>query len=404
MPPMDASSPPTIDIEALGFDRGAHLLIKHALACVPVGATLRVLSYAPEFHAHISAWCRAQGHTVGCETEGCAHIVRGGYQVGRWRDAERCGRANPRAPRAVAEHPRATWGLAARGAMVEAGGPEWGFALDHKQEIWAEEAADLYRQAVAAQWNPETAVDWNAPFELPEEIEDAVVQVMTYLIENENAALLVPARFLGRVHPHFREIMQLLAIQIADEARHVEVFSRRARLKNREPALSTVGGQSSLKALFDEPDFSVAAFLLSVLGEGTFVNLLNFLHAHAPDPVTRQIARLAARDEAHHVAFGMGHLLYRLQQEPVLRVRFANAVEIRHDRLAATSGLNEEVFDALVLLAAGAWSPKAIAVGFERVRMLKAEMAEGRRLRLGKLGFEESVAARLSSLHTRNFM
>jgi hypothetical protein len=113
---MDASSPPTIDIEALGFDRGAHLLIKHALACVPVGATLRVLSYAPEFHAHVSAWCRAQGHTVGCETEGCAHIVRGGYQVGRWRDAERCGRANPRALEALAEHAEATWGLAARGA------------------------------------------------------------------------------------------------------------------------------------------------------------------------------------------------------------------------------------------------------------------------------------------------
>ncbi|HUL12311.1 MAG TPA: hypothetical protein VLU73_09095, partial [Methylococcaceae bacterium] len=130
----------------------------------------------------------------------------------------------------------------------------------------------------------------------------------------------------------------------------------------------------------------------------------NFLHAHAPDRVTRQIARLAARDEARHVAFGVGHLLYRLQQEPELRVRLANAVEIRYDKLSATSGLNEEVFDALVLLAAGGWSPKAIAVGFERVRMLKAEMAEGRRLRLGKLGFEESVAARLSSLHTRNFM
>ena len=49
-----------------------------------------------------------------------------------------------------------------------------------------------------------------------------------------------------------------------------------------------------------------------MLGEGSFINLLNFLHAHAPDPVTRQIARLAARDEARHVAFGMAHLEYRL--------------------------------------------------------------------------------------------
>ena len=94
---------------------------------------------------------------------------------------------------------------------------------------------------------------------------------MTYLIENENAALLVPARFLGQVHPHFREVMQLLAIQVADEARHVEVFTRRALLKRRRMGLSTVGGQASLKTLFDEPDFALASFLLSVLGEGTFL-------------------------------------------------------------------------------------------------------------------------------------
>ncbi|MGX2041887.1 hypothetical protein ACWJKU_17420 [Methylocaldum sp. MU1018] len=405
MPPMDASSPPTIDIEALGFDRGAHLLVKHALAGLPVGATLRVLSEAPEFRAHAAAWCRSQGHGASFDEDGSALIVRGGYQTGRWRGAERSGRSDPRSPDAVAEHAKAGWGLAARGSTVEAGGPEWGFALDRKHEIWADEAADLYRQALASQWDPDTAVDWSAPFELPDEVEDAVVQVMTYLIENENAALLVPARFLGRIHPHYREIVQLLAIQVADEARHVEVFTQRARLKGREPALSTAGGQLSLKTLVDEPDFSVAAFLLSVLGEGTFVNLLNFLHVHAPDPVTRRIARLAARDEARHVAFGMGHLFRRLNSEPELRARLANAVELRHDTLSAgAAGLNEEVFDALVLLAAGEWSPAAIAAGFERVQALKSEMAEGRRLRLCRLGFDEVEAERLASLHTRNFM
>lgn len=404
MLPMDASSPPTIDIEALGFDRGAHLLVKRALSRIPPGATLRVLSCAPGFEAHLAAWCRAQGHRLAEASGMRADIVRGGYQAGRWQGAERCGKADPREPEAVAERAESRWGLAARGATVESGGPEWHFPLDCKAEVWAEEAAELYRQALAAQWDPETAVDWNARFELPDTVEDAVVQVMTYLVENENAALLIPARFLGRLHPHYREIMQLLAIQVADEARHIEVFTRRARLKRREPALSTAGGQSSLKTLFDAPDFSIASFLLSVLGEGTFVNLLRFLHAHAPDPVTGQIARLAARDEARHVAFGMAHLLHRLRREPELRSRLANAVELRYDSLAATAGLNEEVYDALVLLAAGAWSPAAIALGFEAVQALQREMAEGRRLRLQKLGFEEDQARRLAHLHTRNFM
>ena len=72
-----------------------------------------------------------------------------------------------------------------------------------------------------------------------DEVEDAVVQVMTYLIENEQAALAVPARFLGRIHPHFREVAQFLAVQVADEARHMEVFSRRAVLHGRLPGTST---------------------------------------------------------------------------------------------------------------------------------------------------------------------
>ena len=54
---------------------------------------------------------------------------------------------------------------------------------------------------------------------------------MTFLIENETAALSIPSRFIAQLHPHFREVMQVLAIEAADEARHIEVFTRRALLK-----------------------------------------------------------------------------------------------------------------------------------------------------------------------------
>ncbi|HEX8923025.1 MAG TPA: hypothetical protein VF766_16235, partial [Pyrinomonadaceae bacterium] len=214
-----------------------------------------------------------------------------------------------------------------------------------------------------------------------------------------------PAKFLAQIHPHFREVMQLLAIQVADEARHVEVFTRRALLKGRgELGLSTVSGQTSLKTLLDEPDFSLAAFLLSVLGEGTFLNLLWFLEEHAPDPVTRRVAQLAAQDEARHVAFGMNHLQYQLALDQTLRHRLAAAIEQRHHVLSQTAGLNEEVFDALILLAAGAWTPEALAEGFDKVQHLKEEMHAGRTSRLVRLGFTQQEAETLSALHTRNFM
>ncbi len=399
-----ATSPSlTIDTEALGLDSGAHLLIKRALRELPPGGVLAVASRTPEFAVHLQGWCRAQGHALVFHN-GRAHITPGGAQAGRWRHAERAGEADASHAEAVAAHAKPSWGLAARGATVEAGGPDFHFALDSKRAIWADDIGHLYAQALAQQWNPDEAIDWSVAFDLPEDVEDAVVQVMTYLIENENAALLVPARFLGQVHPHFREVTQLLAIQIADEARHVEVFTRRALLKRGRMGVSTVGGLASLKTLFDEHEFAVASFLLSVLGEGTFVSLLRFLQEHAPDPLTRQIAKLTARDEARHVAFGMAHLEYQLAHDADLRGRLAIAVESRHDALAQTSGLNEEVFDALVLLAAGGWSPQEIAAGFDKVQVLKQDMASGREIRMNRLGFAHGDAKRLAALHTRNFM
>jgi hypothetical protein len=193
--------------------------------------------------------------------------------------------------------------------------------------VWTDRSTALYAQAVAAQWDPSTAVDWNAPIEHNPRVETAVVQVMTFLIENEDAALVVPARFLGQIHPHFREIQQFLAVTVADEARHIEVFTRRATMTGHELALSSVGGRASLQTLINEPDYATASFLLSVMGEGTFVSLLTFLERHAPDAVTRRVAHLARTDEVRHVAFSLAHLERHAQLEPDLRSRLAPAVE-----------------------------------------------------------------------------
>ncbi|WP_129774712.1 ferritin-like domain-containing protein [Peristeroidobacter soli] len=403
MDPTAASATPSIDTEALGLDEGALLLVRRALAQVPVGGNLLARGRAPNWELHLTAWCRQQGHAIQTSalSDGvCEAIVtRGPWAEGRWRDALTAGQSQLPAPSAKPE-----WGLAARGATVEAGSPAFNFTLSNRDELWATTADEIYAQGVAAQWDPQTAIDWDTPFEIDPEIEAAVVQVMTFLVENENAALIVPARHLGQLHPHYREVQQVLALQCADEARHVEVFTRRLGMRGRQPMLSTAGGQASLRTLLQAPDFSSATFLLSVLGEGTFVNLLSFLHEYGPDPVTRQICRLAARDEARHVAFGMAHLKYRLSVEPDYLARLQNAIEQRHEALAPTSGLNEEVFDALILIAAGSLTPAAIARGYAAVQRLKLDMAAGRKSRLLHLGFPADQAQRLADLHTRNFM
>lgn len=395
------SSP--LDLGFLGFDQGAHLLVRRALRAVEVGGRITVTGGAADLGPHLRAWARREGHGFAEVADRTAtwELVRGSAETDRWAGAERAGGAGPDG---IVARPPARWGLAARGSLVEAGGPETRFDFDDRDVVWADLAPRLYAHAAAAQWDPATAVDWAADAVLPAEIEAAVVQVMTYLVENEQAALVIPAGLLARVHPHFREVQQLLAVQAADEARHMEVFTRRALLYGGPMGTSSVGGRTSLATLLTEPDFSLASFLLSVLGEGSFLSLLAFLEKHAPDPVTAQVTRLARVDEARHVAFGVAHLEHQGTVDPTLRGKLRTAIERRHDVLADTAGLNADVFDALVVLAAGAWTPEAIARGHAAVQELHHAMDDGRRQRLARLGFPPDEAAELSALHTRNFM
>jgi TusA-related sulfurtransferase len=146
----ETSRPKIIDIEELGFDRGAHLIIKHALASVPKGESLGICGRAPELAIHLRAWCRSQGYKViWSEQKGdersvdelattsplIAWIVRDAAFAGRWRGAVRAGAPDPQEPGAVVEQPPGSWGLAARGARVEAGGPEFHFPLSFKAEV-----------------------------------------------------------------------------------------------------------------------------------------------------------------------------------------------------------------------------------------------------------------------------
>lgn len=156
--------------------------------------------------------------------------------------------------------------------------------------------------------------------------------------------------------------------------------------------------------MIDESDLTVSGLLLSVLVEGSFLSLLSFLHQHAPDPITRKIARQVGQDGARHVTLGIAHLTQHAKQDVRQLDRLAGAIEQHHTALLNTTGLNDEVFDALILLAAGSRQPEALRSGWNKVQLLMEEMYQERIKRLRRIGFSESSARSLSALHTKNFM
>ena len=383
----------SIDLEDLSFYEGAAVLLRRGLAHLSVGERAEVRGAASDLREMLPLWCRKEGHRLASGRSGAYFLERGA-------DGPLLTPTEGEV-RAVADP---SWGLAPRGAQVETGAPKFSFTIRQKREVWAERLTSIYKQAVANQWSAARDIPWADIPHLPEPVEDAVCQIMTFLTENEFAALYVPARFIPRIHPHYREVVEVLALQIVDEARHAETFTRRAEAGGRGLGVTAVSGQLSLQTLLEEPDFTTATFLLCVMGEGTFLTLLKFLEAHAPDTVTATIAGLAHRDEARHVAFGTEHLRYVLHHEPERQSSFATAVEHRSRMLASISGLSPYVHDALVIYAGGGILPQQIRLGAQRVATLHRDMDGQRRERLRSLGFGEAAAEQMSAYHTKNFM
>jgi TusA-related sulfurtransferase len=402
---------------------GLEVLVSAALGALEPGQELDVVSEVRSAALELPAWARLTGHEVVDERqertgEGVRYVIRlrRGSINRVLGESVSAGHTIPVLPggdfptsevRRVAEDPPVeaarTDGLSPLGAYPEQGSAQYDWPLTRRDELWSDKLASLTDRAARSQWNATTDIPWDAGRTLRPDVERAVAQVMTYIAQNEYAAYYVPARYLAVVHPAYVEVLMWLASHVHDEARHVEVFTKRALLGGyRAHALAST--ELSLHTLLQEQDFTAAALLLNVLGEGTFLDLLNFIAMHAPDAATATAARLAHQDERRHVQFGISHIRRRLELDPDERNALAAAVERRAARLASLDGLNPIVTESLVVMTAKSAQPADIGEAGDAVRKLMSRMHVNRIRRLEASGFDAHSAHYLSELHTPNLM
>ena len=296
------------------------------------------------------------------------------------------------------------YGFVPRGAVPELGMPDYPYTLNRKADVWVKNIADLYEQAKAQQWNATTDIPWGQLEPLPDDLERAVCQLMTFLAENEYSALYIPSKFLPRINAQYVEVVLFLASVINDEARHIEAFTKRALANGGGLQYSAALTEWSLHSLLVQEDYFQSSFLLHVLGEGTFLELLGYIETYAPDPVTAQVAHRARLDEGRHVAFGLAHVRECLQRDPGRVDELVAAAEQRSAALQATSGSNPVVMEALAILAGGGSGPQQMAIGFRAANTLYHTMHEYRVRRMRQIGLDRAVAEKINELHTPNFM
>lgn len=404
-----------VDGGELPLGGGLLALVRPALNALETRGVLAVLSRSHSLREELPSWCRAERHEyLGVESIGDSvdrHLIaRGRFSVPHQPtnlSRPSNGNLNVADGFDVSSLPSVSdpiSGFAPRGARVEPGGPSYPFTLNERDRVAPPEVAKLYEQAVSSQWSATHDVPWSTVKPLPEALENAVAQIMTFLAENELSALYVPSRFMARIHPAYVEVTMFLATQLADEARHVDVFLKRARMCGRGLGISSVATSRSLLSLMQIEDFTEAAFLLSVLGEGTFLDLLSFIERYAPDEATTELTRRAKNDESRHVHFGLAHVRSGLANDPTLYGRLEAAVRRRAATLHGVAGVPAPLQDALTILAAGGNEPRAVSHGHEKFRELLEIMHASRVRRLGHAGFTAEQAETISQLHTPNFM
>ena len=406
-----------VDAEQLEFGGGLEVLLAAALERVAPGGVLEIRTPSRAVALELPGWARIAGHDlIGEAAEQGAQLLR----IRRGTKARILAPPLPeRGPRPVlrdGELHTADWrrgeepadpdpsaGFAPLHSVPEAGAPTHHWQLSRRDAVWADDVGELAEQASAQQWDASRDVPWEAARELDDITEKAVAQVMTFLAQNEYAALYVPARFLGQINPQLVELVLWLGSHVHDEARHIEVFTKRSLIGGQH-GYALASTELSLHTLLDEHDFTASSLLLNVLGEGTFLDLLRFIELHAPDAATATAARLAHRDERRHVHFGISNIKRAIFLDPDLTLTLVAAAEARAAKLVSLSGLSPLLVESLTVMAAPSLQPAELAEAAADIRHLMATMEGNRIRRLRACGFTATAAQHLSDLHTPNLM
>jgi hypothetical protein len=215
--------------------------------------------------------------------------------------------------------------MTAVGELEQPGDAETRFVWDYAQSD--ERLRALYERGKAAQWNATTDIDWSAGVgtpghveflgsNLPLERDTSVLPaerwadfqwefhswVTSQLLHGEQGALLATGRLVV-IAPDL-DTKFYAAIQVADEARHVEAFARYAGLLGNAYPVNP-----SLKAMMDtvlaESRWDMIFLGMQIILEGLALAAVRLEHTRSFDPVIARLTELVARDEARHVAFGL---------------------------------------------------------------------------------------------------
>jgi len=297
------------------------------------------------------------------------------------------------------EKVRGNRSYAPRGAELPEGLPDAQPWVSRKSELWAHNTDGYYEEAVTRQWNATTDIPWERleGVELPEATGKALSQLMTFLTEVEMIATDTPAMWLPRLNPEFIEVRAFIAAQAMDEARHAEVFRKRALTTGHGLMRASPMNEMALKHLRDADSFSEMSVALHLVAEGNVLTLFRFSEFLSPTDVDKRIFRLVMQDEARHVGYGMQHFKWVLDHFPQKREVLHSHLD-EAENISFASGAATELTESFIVLAGGGLKQENIAQGVKITTAFQLKQMYEHFERLDKCGMPERKSGDRSRL------
>ena len=202
-----------------------------------------------------------------------------------------------------------------RGASPVPGVPRTDFyALSSKVDIWADNAVDLYEEAIQRRWMAHADVPWDELTAMPGELGLAMGQLCTELAQQASIETDVIGNWLHKMNYAYHEVKTFLATEIFDTGRHYSAFRQRALANDGALGLES-SGHINRRLVEVRAGWTEAALYLYIIRGPLTLLLYRYGEAYAYNPTDKYLFRRCLEDKARHMAYGMAHVKYAVEHQ-----------------------------------------------------------------------------------------
>ena len=274
-----------------------------------------------------------------------------------------------------------------RGAYPIPGVAPMGYTIYEKAELWADNAADLYEEAIQRRWRPATDIPWTTIEPLPDEIERAMGQLCTHFCERGLLSGDIIGRWLPEMSYGYHEVKLYLSTAAFDYARQFEVFRKRAMSNGGGLGLQSPGYFH--RAIIDARAWTEASVVLNIFAASHIMGLYEIGAYTAHNEAESLIFRLGMQDVGRQLSYGVQHLRYFLSKRIDRRAEIHNYLNKAEAVFAFEEEKDVPLREALIILLGGGTGNEQVSDGIAKLEYFNRRWVRDYVSRLAAAGFPE---------------